>query len=250
MQPVPVVIPSRFNGPPRSGHGGYSCGCAAALVDAPAVEVTLRRPPPLERPLDVRRDGDAVALHDGDELVATARPAELEVDGPPAARARRRGRRRRALRVARRAIRSRRCFGCGPARDPADALCLYTGPVGDGRFAVPWTPAPWTAATAWWLRSSRGRRSTARAPRRSTAGSRARSCSGGSPSRSRAPIAVGEPHVIQSWPEGEDGRKRFSAVALFTADGERRACGRGVWFEVPRPRGRRDPVAGAHHRAP
>ena len=33
-------------------------------------------------------------------------------------------------------------IGCGPARDPADALCLYTGPVVDGRFAVPWTPAP------------------------------------------------------------------------------------------------------------
>ena len=63
------------------------------------------------------------------------------------------------------------------------------------------------------------------------------------------PIAVGAPHVIQSWAEGEDGRKRFSAVALFTADGERRARGRAVWFEVPRPAGA-DAVAGAHHRAP
>jgi len=236
MQPVPVVIPSRFNGPPRSAHGGYSCGCAAALVDAPAVEVTLRRPPPLERPLDVRRDGDAVALHDGDELVATARPAELEVDGPPAA-----GLDAAAAAAERYAWQEGHpfpgCFGCGPARDPADALCLYTGPVGDGRFAVPWTPAPWSGRDgvvdplfAW----------------------AALDCPSAAPFHGgvtgalvlgrltvtlEGPIAVGEPHVIQSWSEGEDGRKRFSAVALFTADGERRACGRGVWFEVPRPAG-------------
>jgi hypothetical protein len=49
-----------------------------------------------------------------------------------------------------------------------------------------------------------------------------------------APIAVGAPHVIQSWADGQDGRKHFTAVALYTAEGERRACGRAVWFEVPR----------------
>ena len=46
-----VMIPRRFNGPPDSGNGGYSCGVVAALLDAPAVEVTLRAPPPLEREL-------------------------------------------------------------------------------------------------------------------------------------------------------------------------------------------------------
>src|SRR5688500_17348818 len=81
MPSMPVIAP-RFNGPPGSGHGGYSAGCAAVLVDAPAVEVTLRRPPPLGVELAVERDGDAVALADRDGTVVSARPAELAVEPP------------------------------------------------------------------------------------------------------------------------------------------------------------------------
>src|SRR5829696_6462758 len=83
VQDRPVVIARRFNGPPGSGHGGYSAGCAGVLVEAPAVEVTLRRPPPLETPLALARGDGAVALSDGDELVAEARAASLSVAGPP-----------------------------------------------------------------------------------------------------------------------------------------------------------------------
>ena len=35
MARVTVVIAQRFNGPPGSGHGGRTGGCAAAPVDAP-----------------------------------------------------------------------------------------------------------------------------------------------------------------------------------------------------------------------
>ena len=73
-----------------------------------------------------RRDGGAAALHDGDELVATPgrwssrstarRPPGSTPRPPPRSASR-----------GTRAIRSRRCFGCGPERDPADALCLYSG---------------------------------------------------------------------------------------------------------------------------
>ena len=234
MQRVPVVIDARFNGPPHSGHGGYSCGCAAALVEAPAVEVTLRRPPPLDRPLEVRRDGDAVALRDGEDVVATARPAELAVAGPPPV-----GLDAAAAAAERFAWHETHpfpgCFGCGPARDPADALCLYTGPVGDGRFAVPWTPAPWTGADgvvapvfAWAALDC-----PSAAPFHREVGGAL--VLGRLTVALERPIAVGAPHVIQSWAEGEDRRKRFTAVALFTAAGERLACGRAVWFEVPRP---------------
>src|SRR5918993_324862 len=117
---MPVVIAPRFNGPPTSGHGGYSCGCAAAQVDATVVEVTLRRPPPLGVELTVAHDdGGASLLHD-DAVVASGRFAWAHDHPFPT------------------------CFGCGPQRDPADALCLFTGPVGDGRFAVRWTPPAWT----------------------------------------------------------------------------------------------------------
>jgi len=44
-----VTIDRRFRGPSDSGNGGYVCGVVAALVGGPA-EVTLRSPPPLDRP--------------------------------------------------------------------------------------------------------------------------------------------------------------------------------------------------------
>ena len=45
----------RFNGPPDSGNGGVTCGLLAAHVDLPVVQITLRKPPPLETDLSVRR---------------------------------------------------------------------------------------------------------------------------------------------------------------------------------------------------
>src|SRR5687767_1473744 len=82
MGRMTVVIAQRFNGPPGSGHGGYSAGCAGVLVEAPAAQVTLLRPPPLETPLAVRRSDAAVVLAYGEAVVAEARPAELSVSGP------------------------------------------------------------------------------------------------------------------------------------------------------------------------
>ena len=57
-------------------------GRLAAFVDADEVEVTLRLPPPLDRPLAVERDGDVVRLLDGDALVAEARPRRVDVEPP------------------------------------------------------------------------------------------------------------------------------------------------------------------------
>jgi len=43
-----------------SANGGYACGRLASFVDADEVEVTLRLPPPLDRPLRVEAtDGRA-----------------------------------------------------------------------------------------------------------------------------------------------------------------------------------------------
>jgi hypothetical protein len=235
MQRVTVVIEPRYNGPPDSGHGGYACGCAAALVDGAAVEVTLRRPPPLAVELDVEREGPAAALVRDGEVVASARPTELDLSGPP------------PVDVTRAAAAATRfawehdhpfptCFGCGPRRDPADALCLFTGPVGDGRFAVPWTPPAWSGDGAVdplfvWAAldcpSSAPAHDTISAP----------VVLGRLTVALEGTVEVGAPHVIQSWLEGVDGRKRHTGVALFTAAGERRAAGRAVWVELARPLG-------------
>jgi hypothetical protein len=228
-----VVIDPRFNGPPSSGHGGYSCGCAAALIDGPAAEVTLRRPPPIGVELAVARDGEAASLLRDGEIVASATPADVDVSGPP------------PVRLDEAADASARfawvhdhpfptCFGCGPEREPADALCLFTGPVGDGRFAVPWRPPAWTGDgvvdplfvwAALDCPSSAPIHDTISAP--VVLGRLALVLEG--------PVEVGAPHVIQAWLEGADGRKRHTGVALYTADGERRAAGRAVWVELARP---------------
>jgi hypothetical protein len=231
----PIVIARRFNGPPDSGHGGYAAGRAAALVGAPAAEVTLRRPPPLETALAVeRRDGGA-ALLDAGEVVAEAAPARLDLD-PPA-----------PVDPATAAAASERfawrhdhpfptCFGCGPQRDPADALCLFCGPVGDGRCAVPWTPPAWSGdgavepVFAWAALDC-----PSSAPVHGTISNPV--VLGRLAIALEAPIAVGDPHVIQSWLVASEGRKRHTGVALFTAGGERRALGRATWIELARPLG-------------
>jgi hypothetical protein len=53
-------IGRRFRGPPGAANGGFASGSLAALLGgAVDVEVSLRRSVPLERPLEVRHDGDA-----------------------------------------------------------------------------------------------------------------------------------------------------------------------------------------------
>ena len=55
-----LTLPARFNGPSESANGGYTCGRVAALLGADVASVSLRSPPPLERPLDVVREDERV----------------------------------------------------------------------------------------------------------------------------------------------------------------------------------------------
>src|SRR4051794_38403114 len=75
-----VVIRRRFRGPPDSGQGGYSCGLVAERIDSDCATVTLRKPPPLERPLTV----DDARLLDGDVLIAEGVADALDVQVPEA----------------------------------------------------------------------------------------------------------------------------------------------------------------------
>src|SRR5262249_43235544 len=79
LPPVEIVLPRLYRGPLTSANGGYACGRLAAVVHADEVEVTLRLPPPLDRPLEVVREDERVLLLDGDEVVAEAQPAAVDV---------------------------------------------------------------------------------------------------------------------------------------------------------------------------
>lgn len=229
MPRVTVVIDARFNGPPASGHGGYSAGRAAALLDVPAAEVTLRRPPPLDTVLQAAPAGDGIDLHDGDDVVLAARPAALELEAP-------------APVGAEEAIAASAqfawhhdhpfptCFGCGPERDPADALCLFCGPVGDGRYAVPWTPLAWAGGDVvapefvWAALDCPGAYATGVLGRGTLVLGRLAA------DVRRVP-EPGERCVVVGWPLGVDGRKHFAGTALYGEDGDVLGVARATWIE-------------------
>ena len=50
-----IVIGRRFRGPPQSGNGGYVCGLLAGVAGS-VLTVRLKRPPPLDQPLEIRED--------------------------------------------------------------------------------------------------------------------------------------------------------------------------------------------------
>jgi len=225
-----IVISGRFNGPPTSGHGGYTCGTVAQLVGGDVVEVRLRRPPPLDRPL--RWDG--ARLLDDDDVVAEGRAADGEpgVDVPDPV----------PLEAAERASKSYpgfddhpfpTCFGCGPQRAEGDGLRLFAGPVeGRGVAAAPWVPHPSLlvdgeipAEVAWAALDCPGAWSALGQIEGTFVLGTMR---GSVPGR----VAVGEPHVAMGWRIGLDGRKLLCGSALHTAAGDLVGWTHQTWIRI------------------
>jgi hypothetical protein len=220
-----VIIPERFNGPPASANGGYTCGLLARELGGVA-EVTLRRPPPLGRVLEVASTNGGLELRDGDELVAVAHSVEVEVDVPgpvsmdeaEAASARYAGFEHHAYPT---------CFTCGPRRE--DGLRVFAGPVAgrQGLVASPWEPPGdlrpeivWAAldCPAGWAVDDFGREGV---------------LLGRMSARIDGEVRTGEPHVVLGWRIGEDGRKRYAGSAVYTEAGDLLAVSSSTWI-VPR----------------
>jgi hypothetical protein len=227
---VELVIDPRYRGPAESGNGGYTCGLLAAVVGEPA-EVTLRRPPPLERPLRVDRRNDHAALFDGDVLVAEARRAELHLDVPEPA----------SHEEAERASAGYKgfehhpfptCFVCGPDREPGDGLCIFPGAV-EGRdlVAAPWAPDSSLAGDGGLVRSEFVWASLD-CPGAFAVGfsDRGEVVLGRLTAEARRPVRAGERYVVIGWPLGAEGRKLFAGTALFDAAGELCGLARAVWI--------------------
>jgi hypothetical protein len=228
-----VSIPERFRGPPDSGHGGYSCALVAQFIDGPA-EVTLRRPPPLERALEVQQDSGSVKLLEGDAVVAEARPVELELDVPEPVS---------VAQATEAATRSPlldyhpfgTCFVCGTDREEGDGLRLFAGPV-DGRAlnAVPWTPDPSLAASDGAVRIEFVW-SVLDCPSATwvTLADTSNPCVlARFATRIVRPIECGAEHVAVGWPISREGRKLHTGAAIYTADGEVCAFARALWIEL------------------
>jgi hypothetical protein len=213
---VEIVIDRRYNGPPDSANGGYTCGLLAARVGEPA-EITLRAPPPLASAM--RFDGERL-WHD-ETLIAEARPHDDGLSPPPpvafedAARAAERypGLVEHAYPT---------CFVCGPAR--ADGLGLFTGPVSDDVLAAPWLPAETGRELVWAALDCPGAIAVGWSGRGET-------LLGRMAGRVDDVPRLGERCVVTARPLGRDGRKGYAATAAYGEDGRLLGVARQVWIE-------------------
>jgi hypothetical protein len=221
----PILIERRFRGPLTSANGGYAAGLLAAHVDAPAVQVTLRLPPPLERPLRVERSDAGLVLVDGDAVVAEAQPAELELDPPNVTPEEAEAGRQRHVRLGNEVFLE--CFSCG-VRPDGDGLEIHAGPIPgrDGVHATPWTAHDVDEPVVWAAIDCVGAYAVG-------APGRGDSVLGRMTARVERLPQEGERCVVVGWPLGEEGRKLYAGTALLGADGERVAVARQTWI-VPR----------------
>lgn len=229
-----VLIPSRFNGPPASGNGGYSAGVVASFVDGDA-SVRLHAPPPLDTPLRVSMIDERVDVHDGDTLVATAQPELLEMEIPTAPDID-------SARAAQSGFPGFEghlyptCFVCGTGRPDRDGMELYAGPLPGGTiYACSWSPredfldadgnvAPLFVWSALDCPGGYGAFGNRKVPM--LLGELALSM--------RQPVPGDSELVVYAWSRGSEGRKYYGGAAIASADGEVLAASRSTWIELKR----------------
>jgi hypothetical protein len=236
--PETITIDRRYCGPPDSGNGGYTCGVAAEALGANPATVTLRVPPPLDRPLRVDHAAGRVRLVDGDAVVAEAVPADATAWSPgiePIGFGAATTASERFDESAYRALHPfPTCYTCGPDRTPGDALRIFPAPIGrPGVVAWPWVPAPSLTAddglvdllVVWAaLDCPAGLAWIADADVAAVLG--------------RMTVVVhrrpspGEELVVGGWRATADGRKLAAGSAIWSADGEVLAENRAIWFEL------------------
>jgi hypothetical protein len=220
-----VTIDRRYRGPLDSANGGYAAGLLGTRLGSEAV-VTLRLPPPLERPLSIRRDGLRLLLEDGDALVAEAERGEPGVTAPaPPTRV--------EAAEASAGVGAwgppefAECFVCG-TRSDVSGLGIHPGPVpgGDGLVAATWVALDVSPEVVW---------ASIDCPGAYAAGDpgRGEMVLGRMAARIERLPEEGEHCVVVGWPLGEEGRKLFAGTALYGAGGDVLAVARQVWI-LPR----------------
>jgi hypothetical protein len=224
-----TTIASRFRGPPTSGNGGYSCGVVAGRIDGPA-EVTLRHPPPLDEPLEMRVS-DTVRLLHGDTLIAEGRRVTLDLDVPTPP----------SLEEARARVAHYAgfhghpfptCFVCGPERAEGDGLRIFPGRLEEEPLvAAPWVPHPADADATGRVRPAI-LWAALDCPGYFGAATGKMALLGRMAADVRRDVPVGEPCVVIGWKLGEENRKIHAGTALFDASGELLGRARQTWVVV------------------
>jgi hypothetical protein len=227
--PASLTFPRRFRGPLTSANGGYAAGSLARAVPADGVEVTLRLPPPLERPLAIVTDGERRLLLDGEQLVAEARASEPRVS-PPAPPSFEQAAAATSRAAGLDATEFEECFVCG-TRPEGDGLEIHAGPVAgrdDGLVAATWVAREVRPEIVWAVIDCPGAYSLGEGVR-------------GEPVLARMTARIerlpteGERCVVVGWPLEVDGRKRHAGTALYGEDGSVLAVSRQLWIEPRKP---------------
>lgn len=239
-----LQVARSFAGPPNMGHGGYVAGLLASHLDAGAgaIQVTLRRPVPLDTPLDLVEGDGRAELRREDELIVEAEVVErvaMDVPPPPSVQ---------AARAAEAGSPSQFndgrgvhpiCFGCGAKRDGDDGLRVFAGPVEvDGREQVAgvWRPGSELAddtgsvAPMWVLAALDCPGAFAYIVDDQRAGLLGRIVFQLEAGTSVEPEVD---HVVSGWQIEVDGRKMFAGTALHDADGRLLASAKATWFGRP-----------------
>ena len=228
-----VTIDPRFCGPRNSGNGGYSAGLFARSIDGPA-EVMLKAPPPLNAPIEIQRCDDGFVAVSGGATIATMRPTKIAVDPPPLPDDA-------GIAAAHDAFLEDagghhmlpHCFVCGNKREQGDGLRLFTGAAPESPInADYWTPAvdladqggPVKSEFIWAALDCPGAFALRNGLRLCLLGRLAVDIK-------RRPEA-GEKLIVAAWRTGQEGRKHFSASALFDEGRKLIAAANATWIEL------------------
>ena len=230
-----ISVAGRYHGPPTMGHGGYVAGLFAARTEGP-VQVTLRRPTPLDAPLHMFHLAEGhLELRDLEgELIAQSEPTSFDLDVPVApslddARTAEAGS---PSHLEGRGIHGQ-CFGCGN-RTVGEGLRVFAGPLAvEGRALVAgtWRPtdemraANGTVGTEWVLAALDCPGAFAFIVGETRAG-----LLGRIQYEQLLPVPADAEHVVMGWQIGEDGRKKFAGTAVVDADGTVMARALATWF--------------------
>ncbi len=233
---VTTVLRETHAGPRGIGHGGYVVGLFAGCFDG-AIQVTLRRPAPIDAELELLQVDEACELRHGDEVIADAVAAtlDLEVPPPPTLEAARAAEADSPSRWDNRGVHPS-CFGCALYRDNDVGLAIGVGPLQHGGLD--------TVAAVWRPRAEYADADGFVDPHIVTA---AIDCPGAMAFIAYqqsagllgrmvvellAPVEADVDHVVYAWQIGRDGRKLFAGSALARTDGTVVAASRQTWFSL------------------
>lgn len=228
-----IVIPTRFQGPPNTGNGGYVSGLLGKYHNG-AVEVTLRKPPPMEKELTLNLEEGNLLLNDQETLIASGKLSELDLEIPECP----------SLEVAEVASENYErykafhtfpnCFVCGYKRKIGKGLRIFTGQYNEENlFASPWIPYQalangdgltakeflWAALDCPGAFAAMGQNFAPMVLGRMTG-------------QVYQSVEVEKPAIVIGWNIEKKGRKHMVGTAVFNHQQELCAAAKSIWFEI------------------